>query len=129
VTKSNRVFWSERLTRADISNTDETRIQETVRQLTRMETTAHLTAGDLALSLNKLEEALAQFDDALALDPVCADGYSRRAQVHHELGQFAAAIQDVEKYVRVSDRDPNHPDIEKAFRLRKECQLALDARQ
>jgi tetratricopeptide (TPR) repeat protein len=128
VTSTNRAFWHDRLQRADISTSDETRIKETVRQLTRMETAAHMTAGDLALALDKLEDALKQFDDALALDAGSADAYSRRAQVHQALGHYAAAIQDVEKYVALSDRDPNHPDIERAFRLRKECQEALATR-
>lgn len=127
VNKTNRVFWSERLTRADISTTDENRIQDTVRQLTRMETAAHLTAADLALSLDRFEDALGQLDDAIALEPKRAESYSRRAQVNHELKRFAAAIQDVEKFVALSDLDPNHPDIERAFALRKQCQDALDA--
>jgi len=127
VTKTNRQFWSERLTRADMTTTDEDRIQETVRQLTRMEIAAHLTAADLALALDKLEDALTHLDESIALDPKRAESFSRRAQVNHGLGRFALAIKDIEKFVALSDRDPNHPDIERAFKLRKECQAKLDA--
>lgn len=127
VTDTNRRFWNERLTRADMTSAEETRIQATVRQFTRIETTAHLSASDFALQLNRPADALRHLDAAIEIEPERAEAYSRRAQVNQELGRWRDAIRDAEKFVALSDRDPNHPDIERAFKIRKQCQEALDA--
>lgn len=125
VTHRNREFWSARLTRADMTTSDESRLQDTVRMLTRTETTAHVTASTFALQLNRPADALVHLDTAAELDPSRAECFSLRAQVNHDLGRHADAIRDVERFIALSDKDPNHPDIERAFRLRKQCQDAL----
>ncbi|MBL8857291.1 MAG: tetratricopeptide repeat protein [Planctomycetes bacterium] len=128
VTRADRLFWNERLTRADMTTTDETRLRDIVRQRGRVESAAHLTSADLATQLGRDTEALAHLDEAISLEPDRADSYSRRAQIRQELGRFAEAITDLERFIALSDRDSNHPDIQRAFRMRRECQDEIDRR-
>lgn len=121
-------FWNQRLTRADISTQDETRFRDLVRQLTKLETAAQLHASELADSLNRDPAALEHLDAALVLDPKHSDIYSRRAQIEKELGKFPEAIKDIERFIALSTLDSNHPDIQRAFHLKKECEDALRRR-
>ena len=51
--------------------------------------------GSAFLRLNRLDEALADLDKALALDPNYGAAYASRAAVHQELGHDALAADDL----------------------------------
>jgi hypothetical protein len=56
------------------------------------------------------------------LDPQRAEIYSRKAQVEKELGRYVDAVRDIDKFIGISKQDADHPDIQRAWRLRKECE-------
>ncbi len=115
-------FWNLQLKRSGISTTEEKQYRGDARALTKGLTMAHMTAADLCVSLNRHEKALEHLDAAIALDPDRPESYSRRAQVQKDLGHPKLALADIEKFIGISSLDPNHPDIQRAWRLRKECE-------
>jgi tetratricopeptide (TPR) repeat protein len=115
-------YWNGQLQRAGLSTSDEKHFRGDARALTKVVTATHMTAADLAVTLNRDEVALAHLDAALALDPDRPEIYSRRAQIRKDLGEPAQALHDIEKFIALSTLDPNHPDIQRAWRLRKECE-------
>jgi tetratricopeptide (TPR) repeat protein len=115
-------FWNQQLLRTGLSTSEESRFRGDARALTKMVTATHLTAADLCMTLNRDPEALAHLDAAVKLDPDRPELYSRRAQAHKELGRFTDAARDIDKFIGLSTLDPNHPDIQRAWRLRKEFQ-------
>lgn len=121
-------FWNQRLTRADISAQDESRFRDLVHTLTKLETTAQMHAAELAMALDRNPEALAHLDAALVLDQKRAEIFSRRAQVQVELGHHAEAIKDIERFIALSELDSNHPDIQRAFKLKSDSENALRRR-
>jgi tetratricopeptide (TPR) repeat protein len=115
-------YWNEQLTRTGLSSSDESQFRGNSRSLTTMVAKAHLTSADLCMTLNREEDALAHLDAALELDPDRAAIYSRKAQVEKELGRYAEAVRDIDKFIGLSKQDADHPDIQRAWRLRKECE-------
>lgn len=124
-----RDYWDGQLKRANLSAEDEREIQRQARAKRKTLSTARQTAGDLAMTLRKDDEALAHLDAAIELDPTFAPNFSRRAQVRHDLGDFAGAVRDLEQFIAVSQLDANHPDIQRAFRFRRECEDKARAAQ
>lgn len=121
-TQENLDYWNQQLKRAGISASDEKQFRGDARALTKIATAAHLTAADLCVTLNRLEKAAEHLDAAIALDPDRPASYSHRAQVRKDLGEPKLALEDIEKFIGLSTLDPNHPDIQRAWRLRKECE-------
>jgi tetratricopeptide (TPR) repeat protein len=115
-------YWNEQLKRSGVSTSDEKQYRGEVRARTKVATMAHLTGADLCVTLNRLEKALEHLDAAIALDPDRPASYARRAQVEKDLGLPKKALADIEKFIGISTLDPNHPDIQRAWRLRTECE-------
>lgn len=115
-------YWETQLQRANLSTNDERDFRDMAKAKTKTLTMGRLAAADLAMTLHKDEEALKHLDAAIELDPKRPESYARRAQVRHDLGRFAAAVTDLEQFIAISDKDPNHPDIQRAFRFRRECE-------
>lgn len=117
-----RDYWDEQLRRANLSVEEERQLQRQSRAKRKTLTSARQTAADLAMTLHRDADALKHLDAAIALDPENPVNFSRRAQVRHDTGDFAGAVRDLETFVAMSDKDPNHPDIQQAFRFRRECE-------
>jgi len=66
---------------------------------------AHLARGTLRLRSGVLNEALEDFDLAIALDPRYATAYNKRCVVTTGLGLPAKAIADCEKAVALDPRN------------------------
>ena len=64
-----------------------------------------LSRGERDLQNNADDEALADFDAALELEPEYAEGYNHRAVARAALGNFAGAIRDIEEVLK---REPRH---------------------
>ena len=67
---------------------------------------AHRVMGELRGQQKRLPEARIEFETALQLDPSSSGAASGLGWTLFYLGQFAAAIQQAEKAVRLSPRDP-----------------------
>jgi tetratricopeptide (TPR) repeat protein/TolB-like protein len=80
---------------------------------------AHLQMGVYMDSENRLEEAIASFKMALALDPEYGDALNGLGYVYAKLEDFPAAIEYLERYAEVSPGDVNPVDsmAEMYFRM------------
>lgn len=64
-----------------------------------------LSRGERDMEGHASGEALADFDDVLALEPDYAEGFNHRAAARAALGDYAGALADIEQVLR---RDPRH---------------------
>jgi len=77
-------------------------VQETVR--------AHLDHGGACLDKGKYDDAIADYDKAIALDPNDAIAYTDRGIAYGKKGEFDRAIADLRKVLEIdpSDQDAKH---------------------
>lgn len=64
-----------------------------------------LSRGDREMHADDFDEALADFDAVLALEPAYAEGFSHRAAAKAASGDYAGAIRDIEAALAT---DPRH---------------------
>jgi tetratricopeptide (TPR) repeat protein len=120
-----RDFWQKRMVRPDITAKDENLYRERVDHLRNLELTTHVHAATILHRLGKDEPALAHIEQALLLDGDRAELYGRRAEIEKSLGRNEKAIADIDQYLHRSTQKYDHPDIKRAYRLRKECEDAM----
>jgi len=72
-------------------------VQETVR--------THLDHGRACLDKGKYDDAIADYDKAIALDPNVALAYTNRGSAYYRKGEYERAIADHSKAIAI---DPNH---------------------
>jgi len=65
----------------------------------------HHKAGLKLGSQGRLKEAIAEFDEAIRLDPNLSGTYNNRGIVYARLGQFQRAIQDFDEALRLDPQD------------------------
>jgi len=61
----------------------------------------HLNAGVNLQVEGRLEEAIAEYDEAIRLDPLLAQAYTNRGLAYDDLGQHQPAIQDFDEAIRL----------------------------
>ena len=61
----------------------------------------------------------------IAFDPSIPETYSQQAQLQIKLTRFEDAIAAIDNYLRRTELDFEHPDIQRAYRLRTDCEAAL----
>jgi tetratricopeptide (TPR) repeat protein len=72
-------------------------VQEAVR--------THLDHGRACLDTGKYDDAIADYDKAIALDPNYATAYSNRGIVYHKQSEFDRAIADFTKAIALNPKD------------------------
>ncbi|MEX1024931.1 MAG: tetratricopeptide repeat protein [Planctomycetota bacterium] len=117
--EQNLAAWRRMLENQDLSTTDEDVIRSSETEAITLAVNTHLFAASLLNQLGRPKDAIAHLDAVLAHEPDMAQVYSRRAQLRADLGEKAAAIRDIERYIRLSPHDLDHPDIQAAFELRR----------
>ena len=83
------------------TTTDVEPVSETIAE----EVDRHWKAGMELLGKDKSEDAIAEFDKAIGLDPEFAMGYASRGLAYAGLGQNEQAIQDYGEAIRVDPLD------------------------
>ena len=63
------------------------------------EAVAHFEAGAALQETGQLEEAIAEYDEAIRLNPKDAFAYSNRGKAYNDLGQYQRAIQDYDEAI------------------------------
>jgi tetratricopeptide (TPR) repeat protein len=64
-----------------------------------------LSRGDREMQARDANEAVADFDAVLALEPAFAEGFNHRAAARAALGDYAGAVRDIEATLEL---DPRH---------------------
>lgn len=118
-------FWNKQLARTDMAADEEARFRRNVKQFSALQLATHLTASVLLHELGRDRDALAHVDAALRVDPERAELYGRRADLRRAVGDPEGAIEDIDTFLRLSARPADHPDIVRAWSLRRECEAAL----
>lgn len=120
-----RQSWSRQLERVDLSQVEEDRFRKNLAEAEDLTVENLLLAADSQRRLGDLRGGLASLEQVVRLRPARPEAYARRAQLHHELGENGAALEDLDLFLRLSERPFEHPDIQQAFDLRAACQAAL----
>jgi tetratricopeptide (TPR) repeat protein len=111
--------------RPDITAKDENLYRERIDHFRSLERATHVHAATLLHKLSRDEAGLQHIEAAVALEPDRADLYARRAELEKSLGRNEQAIADIDQYLHRSTQTYDHPDVKRAYRLRKECEDAM----
>jgi tetratricopeptide (TPR) repeat protein len=68
---------------------------------------AHAEEGNILATKGRTNDAVAENERAIALDPAMVDGYSNLGFDYQVLGQFEKSLEYLDKAIRLSPRDPN----------------------
>jgi tetratricopeptide (TPR) repeat protein len=117
-----REFWEKQILRPEITAEDERLFRSRTRYLQNLEISARIHTSIVLHRIGKDERALEHLDAAAVLNPDLAELYSRRAELHRALGHPDVAIVEIDKFLRLSQETYDHPDVKRAWRLRKECE-------
>lgn len=126
ITRSDRLFWRQQLERPEISPGEEQRMWNNVSKLRKLEQAVHLhAAAILNNQFDRPEAAVEQLDAILAFDPDIAEVHSQRAQLLVKLGRYEEAIASLDRFLSLTDSEFEHPDVQRAWRIRRDCEAAL----
>ena len=90
--------------RADLKRADELASRALV--LDANSGAAHLAKGQVLRAEGRLDDAIAEYERTLALDPNAANAISTLGSSYTALGQYEKAIEFLDKAIRLSPRDP-----------------------
>jgi len=119
------VSWRRMLEEKDLTETEEGLFRKNERAALALENDTHIFAATLLFRLGRYDQGLPHLDAVVASNPSLPQAYSLRGQFRARSGQFQAAIEDMDRYLALSDAPFEHPDIQKAFELRAEAQKKL----
>jgi len=120
-----RDFWEKQVVRPEITAEDERLFRQRARHLRGLELVTQVHASSVLHELGRDQEAIQHLDEAIALDSERAELFSRRAELKKSLGAPDQAIADIDQFLRLSRLEYEHPDVQRAWRLRKECEDAV----
>ena len=126
ITTQDRLFWRAQRERPDISPDEERRMTKNIKALHALEMAVHLHAATLYnTKLAQPEKALMELDAIVDFDPSVAKVHSQRGQLLARLNRNEEAIAALDNYLRLTDQAFDDPDVQRAYRLRVECESAL----
>jgi tetratricopeptide (TPR) repeat protein len=118
-------FWCKKLTEEDLLEREESLYRTNETAAVQLQIDTHLFAASVLHKLGRFEEAMQHLNAVAEVEPGLAPVFSQRAQLREKLGQFQRAIEDVDRYLKLSDAPFEHPDVRAAFDLRSRCEEAL----
>lgn len=121
-TEAELVSWQRMLQEKDLTDTEETVYRKNERAAIDLQTDTHVFVATLLFRLGRYDEALAHLDTLVANEPELAQAYSLRGQMRARVGQYEGAVQDLDRYLALSDAPFEHPDIRRAFELRADAE-------
>jgi len=119
--------WRRLLTGSNLSEREESVFRENERIALELQTDTHLFAATLLFRLGRYDAAVAHLDAVVRARPTLPQAYSLRAQMLVKLQLWERAIADLDRYLALSDEPSGHPDVQRAWDLRTECEAALRA--
>jgi hypothetical protein len=124
---ADRTFWEGRLQAAGSGERQEKEIKRILDRLVGLEVAARLHAASVLHELDRDADACTLLDGAIAIQPGRADLHGVRGLVRHALGDWGGAVEDIERYIALSDKSPQSPEMVRAIELRDECAQKRDA--
>ena len=118
-------LWDQLLQKQDLTEREETLYNENRRVGTQLQLDTRLFAATVLNDMGRTEKALEQLDAVVQLDPALPQGYSLRAELRAKLGDFAGAIEDLDRFLGLSDAPFEDPDVKRAFELRTSWEIEL----
>ncbi len=103
----------------------ERELRKAIRDNGEMLLNTRLHIASLYRRLGRLEEAVDELGEVIALEPELPEAYSRRAQLYVELGQHLRAKESIEHYLSLCALPYEDPRVQRAFALKTECETAL----
>lgn len=126
ITQTDRLWFREQVEKPNISSQDEDRFWRIINRLRDLEKSVHLhSAAILNIKLERPADAVKELDAVLEFDPNIAAVHSQRAQILVKLGRYEEAIASLDNFLRLTALDFEHPDVQRAFRIRRDCESAL----
>jgi len=126
IAQTDRLWFRRQVDRPNVSTDDEERFWRIIRRLRDLERSVRLhSATILHLKLDRTEDALAQLDAVLVFDADTAEVHSQRAQLLVVLSRYEEAIAALDNFLRLAELEFDHPDVQRAFRIRTDCERAL----
>lgn len=126
ICNTDRDFWKTQLERPDLSARDEDSMRASVLDLETLMVRTHLHASNLNVDLGHSEAALDHLSAIARVRPEIAAVHSRRAQLFKRIGDYPAAILEIEEFLRLSRLPFEHPDVNAAYTLKSECEAAME---
>lgn len=117
--------WRRMLQEKDLTETEERLFRKNEQAALELENDTHIFAATLLFRLERYAEGLPHLDAVVAANPELAQAYSLRGQFRARSGAYQAAIEDLDRYLALSDAPFEHPDIQRAFELRAEAAKEL----
>jgi tetratricopeptide (TPR) repeat protein len=126
ITAVDREFWKKQLQRTNIALHEEQRMWQNIRRLEALEMAVHLQAAALLNNqLSRPEEALTHIQSIIAFDPEIPESFSQMAQLLVKLERYEEALSAIDSFMRICKEDFDSPDVQRAFRLKSDCEAAL----
>ena len=122
-------FWESRVRATDVRVEEERRMRALIGRKQKILVATHLSAYQLCVDEGLSDEARTHLDAALALDPNRSECYSRRAQLNLDSGRCKEAVEDIDQFLRLSTLAFEHPDMRKAWQLRREAEACVKRQQ
>jgi len=117
--------WRNMLQAEDLTEEEERLFRDSVRAAVKLQLETHLFAAAVLYDLGRFSDAALHLDAAIEVSPDEARHYARRAQVRNRIGDYAGAIEDIDRFLRLSTDPFEHPDVRRAFDLRGRWEEAL----
>jgi len=121
-TSAELTSWRSMLQEKNLTESEEALFRKNEKASVDLQSDTHIFAATLLFRLKRYDEALVHLDAVVASSPELAQAYSIRGQLRARVGQYEAAIQDLDRYLALSDAPYENADVQKAFELRAEAQ-------
>ena len=118
-------LWDQLLQKEDLTEREERLYNENRRIGTQLQLDTRLFAATVLNDMGRTEKAIEQLDAVIQLDPSLPQGYSLRAELRAKRGDFAGAIEDLDRYLGLSEAPFEDPDVRRAFELRTSCEMQV----
>jgi tetratricopeptide (TPR) repeat protein len=123
-----RAFYAQQLKNRVLDPADENSLRNFERTSVRLLVDAHQLAAELHHQLGRASLALGHLDLAVGLEPIRRpELYAQRAQMNLEVGNPGRALEDLDMFIARSSLPVDHPDVQRAWQLRRDAREALAA--
>ena len=117
--------WRRMLSAEDLTESEERLFRTNERAALDLCRNTHLFAATLLRRQGNFGDAVQHLNEVVATEPDLAQVYSQRAQLYLELGEYARAKDDLDRFIGLSDVPLEHPDLQRAFELIEECRSRM----